>query len=65
MMSDEELIDVYVYPDGENYSEPPSWKSDDFERRKTTLCETCDTELDAHYGEPFASCRCGTTEWYK
>jgi len=60
-----ELETVYVYPDGENYTLPPQWKSDDFEERFTTLCEVCDTVLHVHYKEPFASCGCGTTEWYK
>jgi hypothetical protein len=44
---------VYVYPDGENYSEPPQ------------LCETCDEELTIEYDEPFAHCKCGTQEWHK
>jgi|GEM_PF-896302 len=58
-------IDVYVYPDNEQYHEPPFWKSDDYEKRKTTSCERCDEEMNIHYGEPFASCNCGTSEWYK
>lgn len=60
-----DLKTVYVYPDGEQYDEPPSWKSDDYEVRETALCETCDTELEIHYGEPFASCECGTGEWHR
>lgn len=59
-----EMKTVYVYPDGEQYDEPPSWKSDDYEVRQTDLCTSCDTELEPHYGEPFASCECGTSEWY-
>lgn len=56
---------VYVYPDDENYDQPPSWKSDDYEVRQTDLCEKCDTELHIHYAEPFSSCDCGTQEWSK
>lgn len=56
---------VYVYPDGEIYDEPPSWKSDDYEVRQTRLCETCDEELTVEYSEPFAHCKCGTQEWHK
>lgn len=55
---------VYVFPDGDNYSYPPSWKSDDYEQRYTSLCAVCDRFLHLHYGEPFASCKCGTQEWY-
>lgn len=53
---------VYVYPDGEIYDEPPSWKSNDYETRQTQLCETCDEELTIEYNEPFAHCKCGTQE---
>lgn len=54
---------IYAYPDGEQYDEPPAWKSDDYETRETMLCETCDADLEVHYSEPFASCKCGTHEW--
>lgn len=63
--TDEDLKKVYVYPDDENYESPPSWKSDDYEVRQTDLCTRCDTEYHIHYGEPFASCECWTSEWYK
>lgn len=56
---------VYVYPDGSTYDAPPSYMSDDYEVRETDLCEQCDEELTIHYGEPFASCKCGTQEWTK
>jgi hypothetical protein len=57
------LKEVYVYPDGEQYDIRPDWKSDDYEIRMTDLCEKCDTEYEIHYGQPFASCECHTTEW--
>ena len=65
MSNDIELSTVYVFPDGEVYHAAPEWKSDDYEVRKTALCETCDEELTPAYGEPFASCACGTQEWYE
>ena len=57
---------VYVYPDGINYDvwEAPSWASDDYEIRQTCCCDECGEDLWIHYSEPFASCACGTTEWY-
>ena len=64
MCDNPELTEVYVYPDGEQYDTPPTWKSDDYQKRETMLCEKCDNELQVHYGEPYASCECGTTEWY-
>lgn len=57
------MAKVYVYPDGEQYDEPPTWKSDDYEVREGGYCETCDEELTIHYAEPFASCRCGKRPW--
>jgi hypothetical protein len=57
-------VEVCVYPDGVQYDEPQRCRSDDYEKRKTAHCEDCGTNLDVHYGEPFASCECGTTEWY-
>jgi hypothetical protein len=33
MRIEEELKDVCVYPDGEQYDAPPTWKSDDYEKR--------------------------------
>lgn len=42
-----------------------TWKSDDYEIREAGFCNTCDEEIIPHYGEPFASCSCGTQEWYK
>lgn len=61
----EDLDDVCVYPDGNNTSEPLKMCGDDYERRKTTQCMDCDSTLEIHYAEPFASCECGTTEWYQ
>jgi len=59
-----ELLTVYVYPNGENYEEPPSHMSDDYIVRQTTLCEVCDTVLNLSYDEPIASCLCHAQEWY-
>lgn len=64
-MSEPTDLTVYVYPDGENYSEPPSWKSDDYEVRSTDVCDKCNEQLHISYNEPFATCNCGTQEWYK
>jgi hypothetical protein len=55
---------VYVFPDDEIYEEAPSWKSDDYEIRYQGFCNTCDSTIDPHWSEPFASCNCGTQEWY-
>jgi len=59
-----ELQTVYVYPEGSNYDEPRPNMSDDYETRKTTLCEVCDEVLHLTWGEPIASCNCGDQEWY-
>lgn len=58
------IYPVCVYPTGEQYNEPPEYMSDDYEERYTTLCHTCDSELELHYQEPLASCSCGTQEWF-
>lgn len=58
------LVKVYVYPTGDNHEEPPTWMSDDYEVRYTKRCEVCDEDYHIHYKEPFASCSCGTTDWY-
>jgi len=60
-----DLTEVFVYPDDENYESPPEWKSDDYEERYTMLCSVCKEDLHVYYAEPFASCMCGTMEWYK
>lgn len=60
-----ELTKVYVYPTGDNLEQPVSYMSDDYEVRLTDRCEVCDEEMHIHYGEPFASCSCGTHEWSK
>lgn len=65
MFLEEDLIDVCVYPDGTQSYEPLDFMSDDYERRQTAHCAVCDNDLAIHCGEPFASCDCGTTEWYK
>lgn len=56
--------EVAVFPDGEIYSEAPSWKSDDYEIRYQGFCNVCDSPIEPHYQEPFASCECSTQEWY-
>lgn len=58
-----DMYAVCVYPDDEQYTEQPRWKSDDYELRVTAFCEKCDSELEIHYQEPLASCVCGTQEW--
>lgn len=63
--TEDDLFTVYVYPDGENYDGPPDWKSDDFIIRKSTNCNVCGYTLYLSYDEPFATCECGTQEWYK
>ena len=60
----DDLFKVYVYPDGENYDGPVDWKSDDYQIRRSALCEDCGYTLYLDYDEPFASCECGTREWY-
>lgn len=57
---------VAVFPDGEIYSldELPSWKSDDYEIRHQGFCYVCDSTIDPHWGEPFATCKCCQQEWY-
>jgi len=63
-MSKHKLEPVYVYPDDEVYNHPPEWKSDDYQVRLAGQCLTCEEQITPHYGEPFASCECGTAEWY-
>lgn len=55
---------VYVYPNDEVYESPPEWMSDDYQVREQGYCEECDSDIVPHYAEPFASCNCGTREWY-
>ena len=61
--SDMNFYNVYVYPDGEQYDTPPDWKSDDYEVRQTTVCNTCEEEIYLVYGEPLGCCGCGVQEW--
>ena len=70
MKLDMNMLLVRVYPTGDNHliedwPNPCIWMSDDYTVRETAYCEDCDSVLHVHYGEPFASCDCGTTEWYK
>jgi hypothetical protein len=60
----ENLKIVYVYSDGEQHKTRPIYKSHAYEIRRTCLCTQCGTDFVVHYAEPFASCDCGTTEWY-
>lgn len=64
------LFKVRVYPNGDNHilldwPNPCTYMSDDYEVRETAYCEECDSFLHVHHGEPFASCDCCKTEWYK
>lgn len=59
------MTKVYVYPDDDVYDEPQPDKSDDYMIREKGYCDKCDSEIIPHYGEPIASCNCGTMEWYK
>ena len=59
------MCKVYVYPNGEVYDTPQQNMSDDYEVRETDFCEVCEEFLIPHYAEPFASCNCGTMEYYK
>ena len=70
MKLDMNMLLVRVYPTVDNpliedWPNPCLWTSDDYTVRETAYCEDCDSVLHVHYGEPFASCDCGTTEWYK
>lgn len=56
---------VFVYVDNTCSEEPLEWMSDDYAVRYTQNCEQCGYLLEPHYDEPFASCECGTREWYK
>ena len=47
----EYFYNVCVYPDGEQYDTPPEWKSDDYEVRKTTVCNTCEEERNISHGD--------------
>lgn len=55
---------VYVTMDDTNHYERPD-EGRDYEKRVQGYCPTCDGPIEPHYGEPFASCECGTQEWYK
>lgn len=65
-MKELNLVYVKVWSDGQQSVDEPTeeGRSDDFEIRKTTYCDKCQEEYHIHYKEPFASCGCGTTEWY-
>jgi len=54
---------VAVHQDGTN--DCGGFAEDSCEIRWTTYCTECNEILYVHYGEPFASCSCGTQEWYK
>ena len=64
------MFKVRVYPNGDNHlvedwPTPCHSMSDDYELRETAYCNSCDSMLHVHHGEPFASCGCNTQEWYK
>lgn len=62
---------IRIWPDGEFQflltEDTPLyyWKSDDFVVREGEVCKDCETMIVPDYDEPFASCQCGTMEWYK
>lgn len=68
-MKEEDLYEVAVWANGSQCRvseiEQMSHLSDDYEVRKTRTCPECDEELQIDYALPFATCSCGTTEWYK
>ena len=55
-------VRVYVYPDDEQYEEPPEWKSDDYEVRWLEVCKTCGETPEVEYNSDFMSCDCGAWE---
>lgn len=61
------MIKVAVFPNGDVYEldQIPEYMSDDYIIRETEICDTCGCMLEPHYNEPFASCACYTSEWYK
>jgi hypothetical protein len=61
-MSESYLEKVYVFPDGEVYEIPPTWKSDDYEIRYVKYCEKCDSTVVPFHGEPLGACACGIVE---
>ena len=56
---------VYVYPCNTNLENPLDCMSDDYVVRETEACDECGHILHLDYDSPFASCECGTREWYK
>lgn len=49
---------VCIYPDGEQYEEPPHWKSDDYEVREVEVCITCEEPIEMEYQTPTPTCKC-------
>ena len=64
MIDKNDLVTVYVYPDGENHYEPVNWKSNDYKVRKTAECDKCHELLLIDYDAPIASCACTSQEWH-
>jgi hypothetical protein len=68
-MNAKELIPIYIWADGtyclkEDLEEFIAFISDDYVTRKTCACCQCGQLYIPEYDEPFASCECGTSEWY-
>lgn len=63
------MITVHIWPDGEfcyeeELQEMLNSRTDDYITKETDVCEVCKSVFELYYDEPFASCDCGTREWY-
>ena len=54
----QEFYKIYVYPDDENYSTPPTWKSDDYRVVEVALCPKCDDMPYVDYNTLTTGCSC-------
>ena len=59
-----------IWPNGQHQmivgdDKIPEGLGDDYVIRETAYCEDCGRYIVPEHGEPFASCNCGTTEWYR
>lgn len=65
---DEQLFDVYYEALRDEYfaetSKPAPTSADEL-LRKHGICGECGELFEHHIYEPFASCKCGTSEWYE
>lgn len=59
------LQSIAVLSDGRNMSiDKAEFTDEEFTVRNTAYCSSCESHLHIHEDTPFASCECGTTEWY-